>query len=83
MSSTLKAVEAAAMALSAAGRVEPIERLVDTVLPTMRLHPDWDPAVQRRLADLESGRAMAIAAEDVFAEMHAMVRTVKPGKPDA
>lgn len=83
MTPTLKAVETAALALSAAERAELIERLADSVLPITPLHPAWEPEIRRRLADLDSGRTKAIAAEEVFAEMHAMVRTAKPGKPDA
>ena len=83
MTPTLKAVETAALALNAAERAELIERLVDTVLPTKPLHPEWEPEIRRRLADLDSGRAKAVPAEKVFAEMGAMVRTAKPGKPDA
>lgn len=83
MSPTLKAVEIAALALSVAERTELIERLADTVLPATPLHPEWEPEIRRRLADLDFGRTKAIAAEEVFAEMHAMVRTAKSGRPDA
>ena len=73
MSTTLEAVETAALGLSVADRAELIQRLIDTVLPPAPLHPEWDAEIERRLAEMDSGRAQAIPADKVLAEMRAMI----------
>ena len=80
MTPTLEAVESAALGLSAAERAELIQRLIDTVLQPPPLHPAWEAEIARRIADLDSGRAKAIPAETVHAEIRAMIEAAKPGK---
>ena len=82
MTTTLEAVETAALGLSIPERAELIQRLIETVLPPPTpLHPEWEAEIKRRLADLDSGRTQAVPAEHVFAEVRAMIEAAKPGKP--
>ena len=83
MTTTLEAVETAALGLSVAERAELIQRLIETVLPPPPLHPEWEAEIERRLVDLDSGRTKAIPAEQVFAEVRAMIQATSPRKPDA
>lgn len=73
MTTTLEAVETAALGLSVPERAELIQRLIETVLPPPPLHPEWEAEIERRLADLDSGRTQAIPAEKVLDEMRAMI----------
>jgi putative addiction module component (TIGR02574 family) len=74
----LKAVETAALGLSVADRAELIQRLIDTVLPPAPLHPEWEAEIERRLVNMDSGRAQATPAEQVLAEMRAMIEAADP-----
>lgn len=74
MTITLEALEAAALGLSVSERAELIQRLIETVLPPPPLHPEWEAEIERRLVDLDSGRAQTIPAEKVLAEMRAMIQ---------
>jgi putative addiction module component (TIGR02574 family) len=78
MASTLDSVEAAALELTAEERAELIERLIDTVLPTPPLHPAWEAEIARRVADLDAGTAECIPADEVFAEVRALIEAHKP-----
>ena len=73
MTASLETVEAAAMQLSAEERGELIERLIDTVLPSPPLHPAWEAEIARRVAEMDAGVVEAIPAEEVFAEMRAII----------
>lgn len=73
MTITLESVEAAARELSAAERAELIERLIDTVLPAPPLHPAWEAEVARRVAEMDSGGVEGIPADNVLAELRAMI----------
>ena len=73
MTASLETVEAAAMQLSAEERGELIERLIDTVLPPPPLHPAWETEIARRVAEMDAGVVEAIPAEEVFAEMRAII----------
>jgi putative addiction module component (TIGR02574 family) len=66
MTTTLEAVETAALSLSVPERAELIQRLIDTVLPPAPLHPQWEAEIEQRLADLDSGRTPTIPAEKVL-----------------
>jgi putative addiction module component (TIGR02574 family) len=78
MTTTLEAVEAAALRLSAEERAELIERLIDTVLPAPPLHPAWEAEIARRVAEMDAGLVESIPAEKVFAEMRAMIEAHDP-----
>ena len=73
MTTSLETVEAAAMQLSPEERSELIERLIDTVLPAPPLHPAWEAEIARRVAEMDAGLVEGIPAEQVFAEMRAMI----------
>jgi len=83
MSTSLEAVETAALGLSVPERAELIQRLIETVLPPQSLHRDWEAEIERRLVDLDSGRAKTIPAEKVLVDIRAMIQAASPGKPDA
>ena len=74
MTESSEAVQTAALNLSAEERAELIELLIDTVLPAPPLHPAWEAEIARRVADLDAGLTQAIPAEQVFAELRAMIR---------
>ena len=78
MTASLKAVEAAALQLSAEERAELIERLIDTVLPAPPLHPAWEAEIARRVADMDAGLTECIPAEKVFADLRAMIEAHDP-----
>lgn len=75
MNADLQAVEAAAMQLSAEDRVALIESLIDTVLPVPALTPEWLAEIDRRVADLDAGRTVAIPADKVLADLRALIAT--------
>ena len=70
LKAALKAVEAAALQLSAEDRAEMIERLIDTLnLPP--LHPAWEAEITRRVAEIDAGIVECVPADQVFAELRA------------
>ena len=73
MNASLETVEAAALQLSVEERAELIERLIDTVLPPAPLHPAWEAEIARRVAEMDAGLVEGIPAEQVFAEMRALI----------
>ncbi len=73
MSSTLESIESEALKLSPEERAELIERLIDTVVPAPPLHPAWAAEIERRLADMDAGRSKAIPADEVLADMRALI----------
>jgi putative addiction module component (TIGR02574 family) len=78
MNASLEAVEAAALQLSADERAELIDRLIDTVLPAPPLHPAWEAEIARRAAEMDAGLAESIPADQVFAELRAMIEAHEP-----
>lgn len=75
MSDALKAVEAAALALSADERAALIDLLISTVAPAPALHAEWEAEIARRVASMDAGLTESIPAEQVFAELRAMIET--------
>lgn len=73
MTASLETVEEAALRLSAEDRAELIERLIDTVLPPPPLHPAWEAEIARRVAEMDAGLVEGIPAEEVFAQMRAII----------
>jgi putative addiction module component (TIGR02574 family) len=78
VTTSLQAIEAAAMQLSAEDRAELIERLIVTLPPPLPLHPAWETEIGRRVAELDAGLVACIPAEQVFAEMRAKFEKHKP-----
>lgn len=74
MGTTLDAVTADAMKLSPAERAELLERIADSMLPAAPLHPAWDAELARRLADMDAAVGDAVPAQQVLAELHALIR---------
>jgi putative addiction module component (TIGR02574 family) len=80
MATTLKEVEAQAMALSARERGELANRLIASLDGEPEGTPEeiakaWDEEIARRVADMEAGRTQWIPAEQVFAEIDALIAT--------
>ena len=69
----LDALLARAMALTEDDRAELIERLAATLQPATELHPDWAAEIERRVSDLDAGLTASIPAEQVMAELRAMI----------
>jgi putative addiction module component (TIGR02574 family) len=78
MTESLEAVQTAALNLSAEERAELIELLIDTVLPAPPLHPAWEAEIALRVADLDAGLTQSIPAEQVFAQLRAMIEAHHP-----
>jgi len=78
MPSTLESIESEALKLSPEERAELIERLIDTVVPAPPLHPAWAAEIERRLADMDAGRSKAIPADEVLADMRALIEARDP-----
>lgn len=80
MTTTLKEIEAQAMALSARERGELARRLIASLDGEPEDSPEeiakaWDEEIARRVADMEAGRTQWIPAEQVFAEIDALIAT--------
>ena len=80
MATTLKEIEAQAMALSARERGELARRLIASLDVEPQDIPEeiakaWDEEIARRVADMEAGRTQWIPAEQVFAEIDALIAT--------
>lgn len=80
MAATLKEVEAQAMALSARERGELANRLIASLDGEPEGTPEeiakaWDEEIARRVADMEAGLTQWIPAEQVFAEIDALIAT--------
>lgn len=78
MAITLKEIEAQAMALSARERGELAHRLIASLDGEPHGTPEeiakaWDEEIARRVADMEAGRTQWIPAEQVFAEIDALI----------
>lgn len=78
MATTLKEIEAQAMALSTRERGELANRLIASLDGEPDGTPEeiakaWDEEIARRVADMEAGRTQWIPAEQVFAEIDALI----------
>jgi putative addiction module component (TIGR02574 family) len=80
MSDTLEALAQQAMALSLDERSELIERLATSVMPAAALHPAWQAELARRAAELASGKATPVPADQVLGRLRATVSSVEPGQ---
>ena len=73
-SAEIEAVAEQAMRLSADDRAELGERLLFSVAATQpTLHPSWASELTRRVAELDSGEAVLVPAEEVFAEARRII----------
>ena len=78
MNTLLEEVEAAALKLPAEERAELIERLIDSVVPAPPLHPAWAAEIERRMVELDAGLIDSIPADQVMAELRAVVDAREP-----
>lgn len=78
MAAALKDIEAQALALPPEERGALIHRLIlslegPTVESPEEIAKAWDEEIARRVADMEAGRTEWIPAEQVFAEIDAII----------
>lgn len=79
MAAILKDIEAKALELSPQERGSLIHRLILSLEDPAEEAPEeiakaWDEEIARRIADLEAGRMQCIPADEVFAEIDAIIR---------
>lgn len=79
MATILKDIEAQALELSPTERGSLIHRLILSLEGPAEEAPEeiakaWDVEIARRVADLEAGRTQCIPADEVFAEVDAIIR---------
>jgi putative addiction module component (TIGR02574 family) len=73
MPSSLSSIYTEAMKLSARERADLADLLWVSVETQAEVDKAWDKEIQRRIADLEAGRTVAIPGEQVFSELQAMI----------
>ena len=71
MSSSLHALEAAALLLPPGQRAKLAERLIASLDRDPGVEAAWDEEIMRRVAELDAGRLKSIPADEVFAEARA------------
>ena len=74
MSSTIEAVEAEALQLSAAERARLVERLIASLDADPEIEEAWAAEVERRQAQLESGAAKLRPGPETLAKLKAEFR---------
>ena len=74
MSSTLEALEAEALQLSAAERGRLVQRLIASLDADPEIDEAWAVEVARRNAEIESGAVSLISGPDALARLRAEVR---------
>lgn len=77
MPTPLQSIEAEAMKLSPTERAELGARLIASTASARELHPAWKAEILRRIADMEAGRTKAIPAEQMFAEVDALIESLE------
>ncbi len=71
MSSTIEALEAEALRLSAAERARLVERLIASLDLDPELEETWAVEVERRSAEIESGAVALISGPEALARLKA------------
>ena len=74
MSSSVRALEAAALLLPREDRAKLAERLLSSLDSDPEVEAAWDEEIKRRVAAFEAGLYEEIPAEEVFAEARARLR---------
>lgn len=77
MPTPLQFIEAEAMKLPPAERAELGARLIASTGAVGGLHPAWKAELTRRIAEMETGRTTPIPAEQMFAEVDALIETLE------
>ena len=78
MSAILDDLKTRALQLSPPDRDELIRTLIESIDGAPEGTPEeiaraWDDEIERRIADLEAGKTKSIPADEVFAEIRAMI----------
>lgn len=71
MSSQLKIVEAEALKLTAEERVQLADRLIASLFDDTEIEEAWASEVERRIEEIEDGRAKLIPAAEAIARARA------------
>ena len=71
MSSQLKIVEAEALKLTAEERVQLADRLIASLFEDTEIEEAWAAEVERRIEEIEDGRAKLIPAAEAIARARA------------
>jgi len=74
MSSQLEIVEAQALKLSAEERAELADRLIASLFKDHDIEEAWAVEVERRIEEIESGRAKLIPAAEAIARVRAAIK---------
>jgi putative addiction module component (TIGR02574 family) len=74
MSSLVEQVESAAMQLPRAERARLAERLIASLDEEARVEQAWAVEIERRVAELRSGKVQPVPGEQVFEELSALFR---------
>ena len=74
MSSTLHALEAAALLLPPEERARLAERLIASLDRDPEVAAAWDEEIRRRIEEFDAGRLESHPAEEVFEEARARLR---------
>jgi putative addiction module component (TIGR02574 family) len=74
MSSTVEALEAEALQLSAAERARLVERLIASLDADPEVEEAWAVEVERRNAEIESGTVSLISGPEALAKLKAEFR---------
>jgi putative addiction module component (TIGR02574 family) len=74
MSSQLAVVEAEALKLSAEERVRLADRLLASLSDDTEVEEAWAAEVERRIAEIESGRARLVPASEAIARARAVLK---------
>lgn len=82
MASILKEIEDQALKLSPAERGELIHRLILSLEGDSEDSPEaiaqaWDEEIARRVADMDAGKTAWIPAEEVFAQLDALIEKAR------
>ena len=74
MATRLEDVQAQALALSPEDRVQLADRLIASVFDDHDIEEAWAAEVERRVADIESGRTKLIPASEVIDRARAAIK---------
>jgi putative addiction module component (TIGR02574 family) len=77
MSDELELVEAQALKLSAEERVRLADRLIASLFDDSDVEEAWAVEVERRIQEIESGRAQLVPAADAIARARAAIKSPK------
>jgi putative addiction module component (TIGR02574 family) len=74
MASELEAIEAQALKLTAEERVRLADRLIASLFEDKEIEEAWSVEVERRVKEIESGRAKLVPAAEAIARARAAVK---------